>query len=82
LFAWFESTQSKSRVNFLELLRAGRTDDVLNAGALEYMARHKLPQKTLHLLEEGETHPDRDRRGADGQPAGTGFSDDNGSCQR
>jgi hypothetical protein len=35
LFAWFESTQSKSRVNFLELLRAGHTNDVLNAGALE-----------------------------------------------
>jgi hypothetical protein len=31
LFAWFESTQSKSRVNFLSLLRAGHQDYVLNA---------------------------------------------------
>jgi hypothetical protein len=60
LFAWFESTQSKSRVNFLELLRAGHTDDVLNAGALEYMARHKLPQKTLHLLEEGKSFANKE----------------------
>jgi hypothetical protein len=43
-FAWFESTQSKSRVNFLSLLRAGHQDYVLNAGALAYMAHHKLPQ--------------------------------------
>jgi hypothetical protein len=54
-FAWFESTQSKSRVNFLELLRAGHTDYVLNAGALDYMARHKLPQKPLQRLEEGKS---------------------------
>jgi hypothetical protein len=25
-FAWFSSTDSKSRINFLELLRAGQTD--------------------------------------------------------
>jgi hypothetical protein len=38
LFAWFKSTQSKSRVNFLELLRAEQRDYVINAGALEYIA--------------------------------------------
>ena len=43
-FAWLESTESKSRVNFLSLLRAGHQDYVLNAGALAYMAQHKLPQ--------------------------------------
>ena len=32
LFAWFKSTQSKSRVNFLELLRAEQSDYVINAG--------------------------------------------------
>ena len=51
LFSWFKSTESKSRENFLELLRAGRTDYVLNAGALEYMAQHKLPACKLKLLE-------------------------------
>lgn len=43
-FAWFESTKSKSRVNFLELLRAGHTDYVLSGEALEYMAAQKLPK--------------------------------------
>ena len=56
-FAWFESTESKSRVNFLSLLRAGHTDYVLQAGALEYMARHKLPQSKLKRLEEGKSFP-------------------------
>jgi hypothetical protein len=51
LFAWFESTQSKSRVNFLELLRAEHTDYVVNAGALEYMQRQGLPQAQLTVLE-------------------------------
>jgi len=60
LFAWFESTQSKSRVNFLELLRAGHEDYVLNAGALDYMAGHKLPQKKLKLLEEGKSFASKD----------------------
>jgi hypothetical protein len=49
-FAWFESTQSKSRINFLELLRAGYTDYVLSGEALEYMAAQKLPQGPLKKL--------------------------------
>ena len=53
-FSWFESTQSKSRENFLGLLRAGRTNYVVNAGALEYMAQHKLPANKLNRLEEGK----------------------------
>jgi hypothetical protein len=59
-FAWFESTQSKSRVNFLSLLRAGHQDYVLNAGALAYMAHHKLPQVKLNLLQEGRSFEDKD----------------------
>ena len=59
-FAWFESTESKSRVNFLSLLRAGHKDYVLNAGALEYMAQHKLPQVKLNLLEEGRSFEDKE----------------------
>jgi uncharacterized small protein (DUF1192 family) len=49
-FAWFESTRSKSRINFLQLLRAGHTDYVLNGEALEYMAAQKLPQGPLKKL--------------------------------
>jgi transposase IS66 family protein len=51
LFAWFASTKSKSRVNFLKLLGAGPTHYVVNAGALEYMERQKLPQAKVALLE-------------------------------
>ena len=49
-FAWFESTHSKSRVNFLELLRAGRTDYVLSGEAFEYMVAQKLPNETIEKL--------------------------------
>jgi hypothetical protein len=55
-FAWFSSTESKSRINFLELLRAGATDYVLCGEALEYMAAQKLPKRPLSKL---ATHTDR-----------------------
>jgi hypothetical protein len=41
-FAWFGTTGSKSRLNFLDLLRAGHTDYVINDAALEYMREHAL----------------------------------------
>lgn len=50
-FAYFESTESKSRINFLSLLRAGRTDYVLDAEALAYMAAQKMPKYVLEVLE-------------------------------
>lgn len=50
LFAWFQSTESKSRINFLELLRAGHADYVLNVEAIEYMRAHKLPTAQLERL--------------------------------
>jgi hypothetical protein len=49
-FAWFQSTDSKSRVNFLELLRAGNNDYVLNGDALDYMKRQRLPKSLLERL--------------------------------
>jgi hypothetical protein len=52
LFAWFESRSSKSRINFLELLRAGHEDYVINAEALAYMRAHRLPRDQLTQLEE------------------------------
>jgi len=52
LFAWFQSTDSKSRINFLELLRTGQTDYVINEDALEYMSNQRLAKSTLHLLED------------------------------
>jgi uncharacterized small protein (DUF1192 family) len=50
LFAYFASTDSKSRINFLQLLRAGHTDYVLNDEALTYMEAQQLPKGILALL--------------------------------
>jgi len=41
-FAWFGTTGSKSRLNFLDLLRAGHSDYVVNAEALAYMRGRSL----------------------------------------
>jgi hypothetical protein len=59
-FAWFSSTESKSRINFLQLLRAGATDYVLSDEALEYMAAQKLPNEPLSkLVAAAEAENDR-----------------------
>jgi hypothetical protein len=50
-FAWFKSTESKSRINFLELLCAGETDYLLNEDAFQYMLDRRLPQSSLSLLQ-------------------------------
>jgi len=50
LFAWFESTGSKSRINFMELLRKGHGDYVINDDAIEYIKRQSFPQPLLALL--------------------------------
>lgn len=52
LFAWFASTESKSRINFLELLRAGQTDSVIDAAARAYMHHQQLPHAQLRLFRE------------------------------
>jgi hypothetical protein len=46
-FSWFESTENKSRINFLKLLRAGHSDFAINMDAICYMESNKLPQKAL-----------------------------------
>jgi len=51
-FSWFESTESKSRINFLKLLRAGHSDCVINMDAICYMQENKLPQKQLSAIIE------------------------------
>jgi hypothetical protein len=55
-FAWFGTTGSKSRSNFLELLRAGHDDYVINAEALTYMRQRALAGPVIARLAE---HPDR-----------------------
>jgi hypothetical protein len=49
-FAWFGTTGVKNRLNFLELLRAGYTDYVINDEALDYMRSRKLAGPTIALL--------------------------------
>ena len=53
-FAFFATTGSKSRLNFLELLRAGRDEYIINRAALDYMREHKLPQATITRFGDAE----------------------------
>ena len=55
-FTWFGTTGSKSRLNFLALLRAGHGDYVVNAEALAYMRERALAAHVMARLAE---HPDR-----------------------
>ena len=55
-FTWFGTTSSKSRLNFLQLLRAGHTDYVVNTAALAYMRERGLP---LHAIARLADHPDK-----------------------
>ncbi len=52
LFAWFASTESKSRINFLNLLRAGNNEYHITEKALSYMKAQKLPLTQLKLFED------------------------------
>jgi hypothetical protein len=60
-FAWFGTTGSKSRLNFLELLRAGHGDYAINAEALAYMRRRALAGPVIRVLGEhdGKRFADR-----------------------
>src|SRR3954447_25030072 len=55
-FAWFGTTASKSRLNFLELLRAGHPDYVINAEARAYMRERALSGSVIERL---ATHPEQ-----------------------
>ena len=56
-FAWFGTTGSKSRLNFLDLLRAGHTDYVINAEALASMRGRALASPIVtHLAEQTDMH--------------------------
>lgn len=50
LFTYFTTSYSKSRINFLEILRMERADYVLNPTALEYLQKEKLPAKYYEVL--------------------------------
>lgn len=54
-FGWFKSTRSKSRINFLELLRAGHCDYQINEAALTYMEKQGLSHVFLDALRQHES---------------------------
>src|SRR3954454_13341625 len=55
-FAWFATRPSGSRLGFLELLRAGRPDYVINAAAVAYMLEHGVPGEIVTALLAHERH--------------------------
>jgi hypothetical protein len=56
-FAAFATTASKSRLNFLEVLRAGYADHVVNAEALAYMRQRALAGAVIdRLATDAERH--------------------------
>jgi hypothetical protein len=55
-FAWFATRASKSRLNFLDLLRAGQLDYVINEAAEAWMVEHAVPEATITAL---VSHDDR-----------------------
>lgn len=52
-FAYFESTDSKSRINFLEVLRGTHQDHVIDEVAVAYFAQQKLAQTLISALTAG-----------------------------
>ena len=49
-FTWFATRASKSRLNFLDLLRARHTDYVINEAALDYMRGRALAGSVVSQL--------------------------------
>jgi hypothetical protein len=55
-FTWFGTRVCKSRSNFLDVLRAGHADYVLNQAAFDYLRRRGLPGPLIaRLAEAGAT---------------------------
>jgi hypothetical protein len=53
LFAYFESTDSKSRLNFLQVLQGSQRDYAINEMALAYWERQKLTAALVGQLTQG-----------------------------
>jgi Transposase IS66 family len=56
LFAYFESTDSKSRLNFLKVLRGPATAYTINEVAVAYWQRQQLAQAVVDVLQAGPCH--------------------------
>jgi hypothetical protein len=53
LFSYFESTDSKSRLNFLQILQGPQRDYAINETTLAYWQRQKLPAAVVAHLTQG-----------------------------
>jgi hypothetical protein len=53
-FAWFATTGSKSRLNFLQLLAAGDDRHLINEAAVAYMRARNLPETAIGRLSNHE----------------------------
>jgi len=53
LFAYFESTDSKSRLNFLQILQGSQRTYAINEITLAYWEQQKLPESLLNRLTQG-----------------------------
>ena len=53
LFAYFASTESKSRLNFLDIIRRPHTDYWINKQAVAHWHRQRLPAEVIHKLRRG-----------------------------
>jgi hypothetical protein len=55
-FAWFATRPSRSRLGFLELLRADHPEYVINAAAAAYMLERGVPETVITALLAHERH--------------------------
>lgn len=55
-FAYFASTDSKSRLNFLQVLRGEQCDYAINEVAVAYWQKYELAAALIAALSEGPTH--------------------------
>lgn len=55
-FTWFCTTVSKSRLNFLQVLRAGHTDYQINDAAIAYMRARQLAGPVIACLAQHAEH--------------------------
>lgn len=78
-FAWFSSTPSKSRVNFLTLLNGGEVSYRLSPEALAYMREHKhkrVPRTLLDALSASPVVEFADKEAWDKQLAQLNITDE------
>src|SRR5437870_10486251 len=54
LFSYFESTDSKSRINFLQVLQGKQRDYAINDMTLAYWERQKLAAALVDKLTQGQ----------------------------